>query len=107
MEHFLYPFTCPFVLKSYSFECILDNPPPHSCGPLGQNVPTSHVRTATARTVVSQSQAPPVVSGGHILVSGLSHSPSQGVPHILNYGASHGTSHGTPYGASHGKPYGP
>ena len=25
-EHQLHPFTCPFVLKPYSFECIFDNP---------------------------------------------------------------------------------
>ena len=61
----------------------------------------------TARMVVSQSQVPPIVSGGHIPISGSSHDPSQGFPHIPNYGASHGTFHGTPYGASHGKPYGP
>ena len=82
-------------------------PPPHSCGPSGWNIITIHVRIATAHTVVSQSQVPPVVSGGHIPVFGLSYVPSQGVPHIPNYGHSHGTSHGTPYGASHGQSYGP
>ena len=56
-------------------------PPPHSRGPSSWNVPTSHVLTATVRTVVSQSQVPPIVSGGHIPVSVLSHGPLQGVPH--------------------------
>ena len=36
--------------------------------------------------IVSQSQVPLVVSGGHIPVSGSSYGPSQGVPHIPNYG---------------------
>ena len=53
--------------------------------------------------IVSQSQVPPVVSGGHIPIFGLSYGPSQGFPHIPNYGHSHGT----PYGASHGQSYGP
>ena len=82
-------------------------PPPHSNGPLGQNVATSQVHTATARIVVYWSQVSPIVSGGHIPVYGLSYGPSQGVPHILTYGASHGISHGTSYGASYGQPYGP
>ena len=81
-------------------------PAPHSRGPSGRNIATSHVRTTT-RTVVSQSQASPIVLGGHIPISGSSYSPSQGFPHIPNYGASHGTSHGTPYGAFHGQSYGP
>ena len=77
-------------------------PPRHSCGPSGWNVSTSHVHTATTRTVVSQIQVPFVVSRGHIPVSRSSYGPSQGVPHIPNYGNYHGTSHGTPYGALHG-----
>ena len=81
-------------------------PPPHSHGPSGQNIATSHVHTATAHTVVSQSQEPLVVSGGHIPVFGSSYGPSQGVLHVPNYGHSHGTSHGTPYEASHGQSYG-
>ena len=76
--------------------------PPHSHGPSGRNFTTSHVHTTTTHTVVSQSQVPPVVLGGHIPVSRSSHGPLQGVPHIPNYVSSHGTSHGTPYGASHG-----
>ena len=82
-------------------------PPPHSRGPSGRNVTTSHVRTTTTRIVVSQSQVSLVISRGHIPISGSSYGPSQGVPHIPNYGASHGTYHGTYYGASHGKYYGP
>ena len=78
-------------------------PPPHSHGPLGWNITTSHVHTMTARMVVSQSQVPPFVSGGHIPISGSSHGPLQEVPHIPNYGASHRT----PYGASYGQSYGP
>ena len=81
-------------------------PPPHSHGPSGWNITTSHVHTTTSRMVLSLIQVPPIFLGGHILVSGSSHGPSQGVPHIPNYGASHGTSHGTPYGASHGQFYG-
>ena len=76
-------------------------PPLHSRGPSGQNIATSHVRTATTHTV------PPVMSGGHIPVSESTHVPSHGAPHIPNYGPAHGTSHGTPYGASHGHSYGP
>ena len=60
-------------------------PPPHSCGLSGRNITTSHVRIATDRTVVSQSQVPPIVSGGHIPILVSSHVPSQGVPHIPNY----------------------
>ena len=56
--------------------------------------------------VVSPIQVPPIVSGGHIPISGSSNGPLQGVPRIPNYGDSHGTSHGTPYGASHGQSYG-
>ena len=52
---------------------------------------------------MSQSQVPPVVSGGHIPTSGSSYGLSQGVLHIPTYGVSHGTS----YGASHGQYYGP
>ena len=82
-------------------------PPPHSHGPSGWNVATSHVRTATAHTILSQSQVPPVVLGGHIPIFGLYYSQSQGVPHIPNYGASHGTSYGASNGTSHGTSYGP
>ena len=68
---------------------------------------TSHVRTASTRVIVSQSQVPPVVSGGHIPTFGTSYGLLQGVPHIPTYGFSHGTSHGTSHGASHGQYYGP
>ena len=78
-------------------------PPPHSRGPSGWNVATSHVRTVTTRIVVSQIQVYPVILGGRIPVSGLSYGPSQGVPHIFTYGASHGKS----YEASYGQSYGP
>ena len=57
--------------------------------------------------VVSQSQVPLVVSGGHILVSGSSYGPSHGIPHIPTYGAFHGISHGTSYVISHAPYYGP
>ena len=58
-ENHLHSFTCPFILEPYSFELILITlPPPHSRGPSGQNITTSHVRVATTRTVVSQSQVP-------------------------------------------------
>ena len=82
-------------------------PPPHSRGPSGRNIAISHVFTMTTHTVVSQSQESPVVSKGHIPISGSSYGPSHGVPHIPTYGASHGISHGTSYGASHGQAYGP
>ena len=82
-------------------------PPPHSHGPSGRNVATSQGRTVTDRTIVSQSQVSPIVSGGHIPVSGSSYGPSEGVPHIPTYGVSHGISHGTSYGASHAQYYGP
>ena len=82
-------------------------PPPHSRGPSGRNVATSHVCTVATRVIVSQIQVPPIVSGGHIPTSGTSYGLSQGVPHIPTYGVSHGTSHGTSYGASHGQYYGP
>ena len=81
-------------------------PPPHSCGPSGRNVATSHVCTTTAHIVVSQGQVSLVVLGVHILVSGSSYGPLQGVPHIPTYGASHGISHGTSYGTSHAQSYG-
>ena len=97
-EYHLYPFTCPFVLYSYSFERIPDNP---------SSLATSHVRIATTRTVVSQVQASPIVSGGHIPFSGSSYGPSHGIPHIPTYGASHGISRGTSYGTSHAPYYGP
>ena len=78
-------------------------PLPHSRGPSGWNVASSHVRTAATHVVMSQSQVPPIVSGGHIPTSGTSYGLLQGVPHIPTYGVSHGTSHG----ASHGQYYGP
>ena len=59
--------------------------PTHSRVHSGRNIATSHVRNATACMVVSQSQVPPVVSGGHIPISGSSYGPSQGVPHIPTY----------------------
>ena len=68
-------------------------PPPHSCGPSGRNVATSHVHTIATHVVVSQSQVPPVVSGRRIPTSG---------GHIPTYGVSHGTSHGTSYGPYYG-----
>ena len=73
-------------------------PSPHSHGPSGRNVAMIHVRTATTRIVVSQSQVPLVVSGCHIPTFGTSYGLSQGIPHIPTYGVSHGTY----YGASHG-----
>ena len=68
-------------------------PPPHSHGPSGRNVVTIHVRTAATRIAMSQSQVPPVVSGGHIPTSGMS---------IPTYGVFHGTSHGISYGPYYG-----
>ena len=62
-------------------------PPPHSRGPSGRNIATSHVCTVTAHMVVSQSQVPLVVSRGHIPISGSSYGPSHGIPHIPTYGA--------------------
>ena len=101
------------------------HPPPHSRGPLGQNVATSQVRTAVTKPVVSQVQVPPVVSRvrvhtsiGHVTTSGV-YIPTSGmyIPtskmyistsevYIPTYGVSHGTSHvvtcrpyyGTQYG---------
>ena len=81
-------------------------PPPHSHGPSSRNVATSHVRIAATRVVVSQSQVPPVVSGGHIPTSKTSYGLSQGVPHIPTYGVSHGTSYGTSHGQYYGLQYG-
>ena len=81
-------------------------PPPHSHGPSGRNVATSHVHTVTGCTIVSQGQVSPVVSRGHIPGSGSSYGPLQGFPHIPTDGVSHGISHGTSYGASHGQYYG-
>ena len=72
-----------------------------------KNVATSHVYTAATHIVMSLSQVPHVVLGGHIPTSGTSYGLSQGVPHIPTYGVSYGTSHGTSYGASHGQYYGP
>ena len=48
-------------------------PLPHSHGPLGRNVATSHVHTAATRVVVSESQVPPAIAGGHISTSGTSY----------------------------------
>ena len=48
-------------------------PCPHSHGPSGQNVSTSHVRIAATGVVVSQNQVPLVVLGGHIPTSGTSY----------------------------------
>ena len=48
-------------------------PLPHSRGPSSQNVATSHVHTASTHIVVSQSQVPPVVLGGHTPTSGTSY----------------------------------
>ena len=78
-------------------------PLPHSRGPSGCNVATSHVRTAATRVVVSQNQVPPVVSGGRIPTS-RGHIPTFG-PSIPTYGVSHGTSHGTSYGPYYGPQY--
>ena len=83
------------------------HPLPNSCRPSGRNVATSHVHSITTNTVVSQSRVPPIVSVGHVPVSGSSHVPAHGSPHIPNYGPSHGTSNGTPYGDFHGHSYGP
>ena len=100
-EYHLRDFTYPFISIPSSSNAI---PPPHSCGPLGRNVATIHVRTATTHVVVSQIQVPPVVlggriptSGGHILTSGTS---------IPTYGVSHGTYHGISYGPYYGSQYG-
>ena len=73
-----------------------DIPPPHSHGPSGQNVATSHVRTAATCVVVSQSQVPPIVSEGRIPTFG---------GHIPTYGMSHGKYHGTYYGPYYGPQY--
>ena len=78
-------------------------PPPHSRGPSGRNVATSHVRTVSTRIVVSQSQVPPVVLGSHILTS-VGHILTSGTS-IPTYGVSHGTSHGTSHGPYYGLQY--
>ena len=75
-------------------------PPPHSRGPSGRNVATSHVHTVATRIVVSQIQVPPVVSGGHIPTS-RGHIPTSRTS-IPTYGVSHGTSRGTSYGPYYG-----
>ena len=80
------------------------HPPPHSYGPSGWNVATSHVRTAVTRPVVSQVYALPVVLGGHVHTS-RGHIPTSGV-YITTYGVSHGTSHAMNYGPYHGTQYG-
>ena len=72
------------------------HPPPHLHGPSGQNVATSHVRTAVTRPVVSQLHAPPVVLGGHAHTS-RGHIPTFGMyiptseAYVLTYRVSHGT----------------
>ena len=80
-------------------------PPPHSCGPSGINVATGHVRTIATRVVVSQSQVPPVVSGGCIPTSG-GHIPTSRTS-IPAYGVSHGTSYGPYYGPQYAQGYSP
>ena len=88
-------------VPSSSIPCSLNViPPPHSRGPLGRNVATSHVHTAASHTVVSQSQVPPVVSGVRIPTS-VGHVTTSG-GHITTYGVSHGTSHGISYGPYYG-----
>ena len=79
------------------------HPPPHSCGPSGQNVATRCVRTTVTRPVVSQVHAPPIFSGGHVHTS-RGHIPTSGTS-IPTYGVSHGTSHGTSYGPYYGPQY--
>ena len=94
------------------------HPPPHSCGPSGQNVATSQVRTAVTQLVVSQVQVPPVVLGGrvhtsrgHITTSKV-YIPTSGMyistsrAYIPTYGVSHGTSHAMTYGPYYGTQYG-
>ena len=93
-------------------------PPPHSCGPLGSNVATSHVRTAVDRPVVSQVQVPPVVSRGHVHTSRGHVTTSEAyipisrvyIPnsraYIPTYGVSHGKSHGMTYEPYYGTQYG-
>ena len=85
------------------------HPPPHSCGPSGRNVSTSHVRTTVTRPVVSQVQVPPVVSGGRVHTSrgnvttsgAYIHTSRVYIPtfgaYIPTYGVSHGTYHGMTY----------
>ena len=75
-------------------------PPPHSRGPSGLNVATSHVRTAATCIVMSQSQVPRVVLGGHIPTSGGHVTTFR--TSIPTYGVSHGTYHGISYGPYHG-----
>ena len=71
-------------------------PPPHSRGPSGWNIATSHVRTAVTRPVVSQVHVLPVVSGGHTSRGHVTtfrvYIPTSGA-YIPSYGVSHGTSH--------------
>ena len=64
----------------------------------------SHVCIATTHTVVSQSRAPPVVSGGHIPASG-GHVITFRM-YIPTYGVSHGASHVMTYGPYCGMQYG-
>ena len=94
------------------------HPPPHSRGPLGRNVATSHVRTTVTRPVVSQLHVPPIVSGGHAHTSrghiptSRMYIPTSGA-YVPTYGVSHETYHtmtyGPYYGTQHGQgssPYG-
>ena len=90
------------------------HPPPHSHGPSGWNVATSHVRTAASRPVMSQVQVPPVVSGGHVhtsrghVTTSRAYIPTSEmyIPTsemcIPTYGVSHGTSHAMTYGPYYG-----
>ena len=71
----------------------------------------SHVRTTATHVFVSQSQVPPIVSGGliptsggHILTSGTS-IPTYGVSHGISHGASYGPYYGLQYAQSY-PPYG-
>ena len=65
---------------------------------------TSYVCTVATRIVVSQSQVPPVVSGGHIPTSGGHVSTSRA--YIPTYGVSHATSHAMTDGPYYGMQYG-
>ena len=90
------------------------HPPPHSRGPSGWNVATSHVRTAASRPVVSQVQVPPVVLGGrvhtsrgHVTAFGAYIPTSRmyiptSIAYIPTYGVSHETSHAMNYGPYYG-----
>ena len=87
------------------------HPPPHSRGPSGQNVATSHVHTAVTRPDVSQVQVPPMVSGGHVHTY-RGHIPTSEMyiptsrAYIPTYRVSHGTSHAMNYRPYYGTQYG-